>query len=303
MGTLSHFPRLGHEKPDGMSRMFESEEYELLDFGDQRRLERFHGVVVDRPCAAAYSARALGRPVWDKADARFERADSQRGVWSLSPSVPQAWSVTHGDITFELKCTEHGQVGLFAEQAKNWDWISQQVRRGPQPLRVLNLFAYTGGSTLAAAAAGASVVHVDAARNVVSWARRNAALSGLSDAPIRWIVDDAREFVARERRRGNQYHAVILDPPSYGHGPKGQAWQLNKDLMPLLRACAQLTAERRVFLLLTCHSPGYGPAELSATLADAMFGHCGAGVVARNLYLKTADGRRLPAGVMSRWPQ
>ena len=285
-----------------MGGMFDTTGYELLDFGNGRRLERFGAVALDRPCPAAQSVRPCQEALWRKADGRFDRDVADRGVWNWRGPMPKVWTVSGQDITFELKCTAHGQVGLFAEQAENWNWIARQVRRSAEPLRVLNLFAYTGGSTLAAAAAGAQVVHVDAARNVVSWARRNAELSGLADAPIRWIVEDARRFVARERRRGSQYDAVILDPPSYGHGPQGQAWELRKDLQPLLRACAPLTSSRRAFLLLTCHSPGYGPAELSACLADAIFGHCGAGVIARTLQLSTADGRRLPSGVMSRWP-
>jgi 23S rRNA (cytosine1962-C5)-methyltransferase len=171
------------------------------------------------------------------------------------------------------------------------------------PLKVLNLFAYTGGSTLAAAAAGAEVVHVDAAKNTVNWARENARLSGLENAPIRWIVEDALKFVEREVRRGNQYDAVILDPPSYGHGPDGNPWKIGEHLLPLLEACGELTQQSRAFLLLTCHSPGYGPAELEAYLADAVFGSCQAGATAHELSLPTEDGRALPAGVAVRWPR
>jgi 23S rRNA (cytosine1962-C5)-methyltransferase len=184
----------------------------------------------------------------------------------------------------------------------NWRWIAKQVRRAGRPIKVLNLFAYTGGSTLAAARAGAQVVHVDAAKNVVSWARRNARLSGLSEAPIRWITEDARKFVSRELKRENLYDAVVLDPPSYGHGPKGEAFQLDDDLMPLLADCGALTAGHRTFMLMTCHSPAYGPAELEACLADAVLGSCSAGALATTLDLQTGDGRRLNAGVSVRWP-
>jgi 23S rRNA (cytosine1962-C5)-methyltransferase len=176
------------------------------------------------------------------------------------------------------------------------------VRRADRLLNVLNLFAYTGGSTLAAALAGARVVHVDAARNVVRWARRNADLSGLAEAPIRWIAEDAAKFVERELRRANSYDAVILDPPTYGHGPKGEVWKLAHHLAPLLENCGQLTRDRRTFFLITCHTPGFDPPELEACVADALFGHCQAGVHAGQLWLKTADGRPMPGGVFARWP-
>ena len=169
-------------------------------------------------------------------------------------------------------------MGVFPEQQENWEWIARQVQRHGDSPRVLNLFAYTGASTLAAAAAGAEVVHVDSARSTVEWARRNAKLSSLDSAPVRWIVDDARQFVRREIRRGNSYHGIILDPPSYGHGPKGQSWTLTRDLMPLLGDCRRLLASERLFVLLTCHSAGWGPAEVSAALEDSIFGHCQTGV-------------------------
>jgi 23S rRNA (cytosine1962-C5)-methyltransferase len=164
------------------------------------------------------------------------------------------------------------------------------------------LFAYTGGSTLAAAAAGAEVVHLDAARNIVARARRNAELSALSERPIRWIVDDAAKFCLRELKRGRRYDAVILDPPSYGHGPKGEPWKLAQHLLPLLRNCCELMAQRRGFVLATCHTAGVGPAELSAYLAEGFVGHCGDPPLSGELLLETADGRRLASGVFARWP-
>lgn len=188
------------------------------------------------------------------------------------------------------------------EQSENWRWLDTQIRRLGGPCRILNLFAYTGGSTLAAAAAGAEVVHVDSARNVVQWARRNAALSGLSDAPIRWIIEDAATFVKRELKRGHQYQGVILDPPSYGHGPRAESFKLTQDLMPLLQGCRELTQHYRGLMLLTCHSEGYGPAELEACFSDAVFGSCSAGARATDMNLQTAQGRKLHAGVCVRWP-
>ena len=195
-------------------------------------------------------------------------------------------------------------MGLFPEQAENWEWILEQCRlsvsqRPAERPKILNLFAYTGGSTLAAAAAGAEVVHVDAAKNVVAWARRNAELSGLADAPVRWIAEDAVKFVKRELRRGNRYDAVILDPPSYGHGPRGEVWRLAKHLPRLLSLCGELTAGRLQFMLLTCHTPGYDAAALREMLLEAVGGEGTA--AARQLTLRSAAGRELPSGVAVRW--
>lgn len=289
--------------------MFSSDQYELLDIGSGRRLERFGAFQLDRPAPAADRSVCRDASLWAGADARFERQTAARGTWSYAAlsgstrlSHDDTWRIGHESMILELKCTESGAIGVYPEQAPNWDWIGAQVRRANRRLKVLNLFAYTGGSTLAAAAAGAEVVHVDAARSVVKWARRNAKLSGLGEAPIRWIVEDARRFAEREVRRGAQYDAVILDPPTYGHGPKAQPWKLSAHLSGLLRTIRTLTTERRAFILLTSHAPGSGPAELEALLADSLFGHCQGGVVARRLFLKNQHGQRLPSGVVARWP-
>lgn len=246
-----------------------SDHYELLDFGAGRKLERFGPWVVDRPSPAAQD-HAQHRPeLWSTAAARYERSENQRGSWTRAVEIASEWQVSCGPFALELKLTEYGQVGLFPEQADNWDWIAEQVRAAAAPVKVLNLFAYTGASTLAAAAAGAEVAHVDAAAGVVAWARRNAQISGLSEAPVRWITEDARKFVRRELKRGNYYDAVILDPPSYGHGPGGEAWKLEEHLDELLAMCGELTAGRRQFMLLTCHSGelAYAPALLKHTIA------------------------------------
>jgi len=315
--------------------MFDPSQYELLDFGDGRKLERIGGYVIDRPSPAAErESRATEDHAWAAAAARFERTARDEGEWSTTLEPQKPWFVEHGALRLELKRTDFGHVGVFPEQAENWDWIARQVRAASRPLNVLNLFAYTGASTLAAAVAGAAVVHVDSARNTVAWASRNARHSGLAEAPIRWIVEDAARFVRREIRRGNCYDGVILDPPSYGHGPKGEPWKLGEHLMPLLRDCAVLlglqpapavvaakasmrsaddvaeasnrpdgaaNSHSPAFVLLTCHSPGFGPAELGACLADAFFGSCGPRVEAKRLRLRAADGRTLDAGVVARW--
>jgi 23S rRNA (cytosine1962-C5)-methyltransferase len=291
-------------------------QYELIDFGEGRKLERFEAVVVDRPCPAA-EGDVMTRPAaWDAATARYVGSRMDDGEWSPDPTrwAPDGWSYSHplqaGEAAFQLRLAAlpSGQVGVFPEQRENWEWIGRLVRQAKLPaeesrrFRVLNLFAYTGASTLAAAAAGADVVHVDAASSVVDRARRNAELSGLADRPIRWIVEDAAKFCRREVRRGNRYDAVIVDPPTYGHGPKGESWKVNEDLLPLLELCGELTKESRAFVLVTCHSPGIGPAELSAYLSDGIFGHCGRPPATGEMFLETAEGRRLPSGVYARWP-
>lgn len=282
--------------------MFAPDQYELLDFGDGRKLERVGGWVVDRPCPAADGARRQDASQWAGADGQFRRSDKDAGKWKWRGSPPADWAVQHGEFALQLKPTDFGHLGVFPEQAENWDWISQKVERAGRPLKVLNLFAYTGGSTLAAAAAGAEVTHVDAAKNVVQWARRSAEHSGLAEHPIRWIAEDAAKFVRRELQRENFYDAVILDPPSYGHGPKGEVWKLSQHLVPLLTDCAELVKRRPAFFLLTCHSPGFGPAELEAMLSDTLFGACGQGVESKPLSLRTISGRNLPAGFAARWP-
>jgi 23S rRNA (cytosine1962-C5)-methyltransferase len=297
--------------------MFPPDQYALLDFGDGRRLERFGAMVLDRPCPAAEGVAKADPALWEQADARFVRTEGKVGEWRSERPLPERWTITYGAIVLELKRTEFGHLGVFPEQAANWDWLAERIRRVREthqsisptssptsappdiaPLRVLNLFAYTGASTLMAAACGADVVHVDAARNVVDWARRNAQASGLADAPIRWIAEDAVKFVKRELRRGNQYHAVILDPPSYGHGRRGEVWRLSKHLPRLLQMCAELTAGQRRFLLLTCHTPQFGPARLRRLVAETL----GEGrITGEHLMLRSSTGRALPSGVVVRW--
>jgi 23S rRNA (cytosine1962-C5)-methyltransferase len=285
--------------------------YELLDFGDGRKLERFAGVVLNRPCPTAEGVAKTRPELWVDVAGRFRGPRMGDGSWSPSPKtwVPTEWSYVHGDVApfrLQLEALPSGQLGVFPEQRENWDWIARQVAKAQAVLgrapRVLNLFAYTGGSTLAAAAAGAEVVHIDAAQNLVDRARQNAEISGLADRPIRWIAEDAMKFCQREIKRGKQYDGIILDPPTFGHGPKGELWQIESGLLPLLEICGQLTAKSRTFLLLTCHSPGIGPAELAAYLSEGIFGHCGQPPKSGDLYLETANGRRLPSGTYARWP-
>ena len=206
----------------------------------------------------------------------------------------------HNELKFALRCTPFGHVGLFPEQAANWDWIADCVRCAGRPLEVLNLFAYTGGATLAAAAAGASVVHVDAARNIIAWARRNAELSGLEKSPIRWIVDDALTFVRREVRRGRRYDAVILDPPTYGHGPRGQSWKIDSDLRELLAECRKLFVEPE-FALFTCHTPAIDRHAAAGLLANLLPAPDAGHIESPDLTLTASTGPQFSAGVAARW--
>jgi 23S rRNA (cytosine1962-C5)-methyltransferase len=283
--------------------------YDLLDFGNGRKLERFGEWILDRPAPGA-DGPIRNRELWKSATARYEGSRTTEGEWA-----PKKWQVECGEWRVELEADREfklllsalpsGQVGVFPEQLENWAWIAKQCGKiaKPQAAKVLNLFAYTGGSTLAAACTGAEVTHVDAAKSMVARARENAEASGLADAPIRWIVEDAVKFCQREVKRGNQYDAVILDPPTYGHGPKGEAWSIKRDLLPLLELCRELTTGRLKFALLTCHTPGIGPAELSAYMSEGLFGHCGQPPKVGTLFLETADGRKLDSGTFARWPR
>ena len=268
-------------------------DYELIDAGDGRRLERFGERVVDRPAPAA-SEPAMDPTAWDEADLRFDRNLG----WHARRGGLEPWPVQIDELTLELRATEAGQVGAFPEQQTTWAWIREQLgAAGAAPRSVLNLFAYTGGATLAAAAAGARVAHVDASRPAIAWARRNAALSGLEDRPIRWLVDDAEGFLAREARRGRRYDGLILDPPTYGHGPAGRAWRLEERLDTLLRLAARV-AEPGAFVVLTTHTPGIEPADLQSALGTA-FGALPA-IASGRMDLEARSGARLSLGARAR---
>jgi len=272
-------------------------DYELLDAGDGRRLERFGDRIVDRPAAATIDPRQ-DPGAWGQADLRFHRNTGWEGRAGIQP-----WSVQLDGLTFELRPTEAGQVGLFPEQAPNWRWLRRivgELAALGSPPQVLNLFAFTGAATLAAAAAGAEVAHVDGSRPTVAWARRNADLSGLADRPIRWLVDDAAAFVEREARRGRGYNGLILDPPSYGHGPGGRTWRLEKDLHDLLATCLRVSDPAPAFVLLTAHTPGFGGERLAAALAGAI-GRSRGNVESGELVLTARGGARLPLGSFARW--
>jgi 23S rRNA (cytosine1962-C5)-methyltransferase len=282
--------------------MFAPDQHQLLDFGEGRKLERFGPFVLDRPAVGTEGvARALSAGEWRAASARFEREAADRGRWIARTELPARWNIVHGRLAFELRPTPFGHLGLFPEQAVNWDWLAEQLHTASDGLRVLNLFAYTGGSTLAAAAAGAQLTHVDAAANVVAWARKNAALSSLEEAPIRWIAEDAQRFAQRELKRGRAYDAVILDPPSFGRGPGGQTWKLAEHLGELLETLATLTADRRRLVLMTCHTSGLGIPAVKQIMRDALGTVAAETLTVEPLTLEAATGARLSCGLAARW--
>jgi 23S rRNA (cytosine1962-C5)-methyltransferase len=290
-------------------------DYALLDVDDGRRLERFGEVILDRPAPGAEGHVAGDPRAWARADARFDRADrgdvAHEGWTTISGGPIEPWSISEGDLRLELRLAPSGQVGLFPEGASNRAWIGRQAARltqeGAARPAILNLFGYTGASTLTGARRGAAVTHVDASRPAVAWARRNAELNDLADAPIRWISDDAATFAERELRRGRRYAGVILDPPSYGHGASGHPWRLADDLAGLLATCAALLADGPAFMLLTAHTPGFGPDRLGEALLEALGPEVGPDAGARievdDQSLLSDSGIRLHLGAMVRWTQ
>jgi 23S rRNA (cytosine1962-C5)-methyltransferase len=279
------------------------DDYELIDAGRGARLERFGEHVTDRPHGGAYGERRAPER-WEDADLRFDREDGWSG--SAAAAAHEGWTARIGGMDLELRATEAGQVGCFPEHVAMLPWVHERVelRRATAPadapaVRVLHLFAYTGLVTLAMAAAGAAVAHVDAARPAVAWARRNAAANGLADAPIRWLVDGARAFTARERRRGNRYDGIVLDPPTYGHGASGRAWRLETDLDPLLDDCRALLSPDG-FVLLTAHTENLGEDQLAAQLGRGLRRSASL-IETGDLRLDAASGASLGLGAYARW--
>ncbi|MDE0960852.1 MAG: class I SAM-dependent methyltransferase [Planctomycetota bacterium] len=268
--------------------------YQLIDFGDQQKLEMIGGMKFIRPAAAATGSRAQPK-LWTDIDGRFDRDRKGKGRWNWSSAPPDPWIGHHAGHPWSLRANEHGHIGIFPEQQENWDWLSKQI--DGDPIDVLNLFAYTGGSTLAAAAAGATVCHLDASRSSVKCARENANASDLGEAPVRWIIDDAMEFLKRELRREKRYQGIIIDPPTYGRGPSRQVWDIDKDMIKMLDLCRDLFAGDGRFLLLSAHTPGYTPDVLARLVED----RCGFRCKRGEMQLETQDGRLLSSGSFARW--
>lgn len=241
-------------------------DYELIDTSDGERLERWGNVTLIRPDPQIIWKTAAEAPDWNTADARYIRSSSGGGAWDYRKKLPESWQISYGELRFMVKPTGFKHTGLFPEQAVNWDYCADLIRNADRPINVLNLFAYTGGATLACANAGASVCHCDAVKGMVDWARTNAKLSKLDDKPIRWIVDDAVKFIKREIRRGTKYDAVILDPPSYGRGTNGEMWKLEDSIFGLMEDITQLLSENPLFVLLNSYTTGLSASVMSYLL-------------------------------------
>ncbi len=275
-------------------------DYEVIDCSKGEKLERWGNYLLVRPDPQVIWDTPKKEKGWKKMNAHYHRSKKGGGEWEFF-DLPQQWSINYGSLTFQLKPFSFKHTGLFPEQAVNWDWFSEKIRHAGRPIKVLNLFAYTGGATIAAAAAGASVTHVDASKGMVTWAKENAASSGLSDAPIRWIVDDCVKFVEREIRRGKKYDAIIMDPPSYGRGPKGEIWKIEEAIYPLVQLCAQLLTDRPLFFLINSYTTGLQPAVLSYMISTALSSFDGT-VVADEIGLRvSSNGLVLPCGASGRF--
>ena len=276
-------------------------DYELLDCGDGEKLERWGRQILVRPDPQAIWEAPRRSSAWQNPDARYLRSNTGGGHWERS-KLPEQWTVQYGELTFNVKPMNFKHTGLFPEQAVNWDFVMEKIRRAGRPIQVLNLFAYTGGATVACAAAGASVCHVDAAKGMVAWAKENARSSGLADAPIRWIVDDCAKFVEREIRRGRRYDAIIMDPPSYGRGPSGEVWKLEQNLYPFVKLCAGVLSDDPLFVILNSYTTGLAPSVLGYILNLLVSGTYGGHPECAELGLPvTETGMALPCGATGRW--
>lgn len=276
-------------------------DYEVLDCSGGEKLERWGKYVLVRPDPQVIWSTPKKETGWKKPNAHYHRSSKGGGEWEFF-DLPKQWQIHYRDLTFNLQPFNFKHTGLFPEQAANWDWFREKIERAGRPVKVLNLFAYTGGASVAAAKAGASVTHVDASKGMVTWAKENAAASGLSDAPIRWIVDDCVKFVEREIRRGNRYDGIIMDPPSYGRGPKGEVWKIEEKIHSFIQLCTQVLSEEPLFFLVNSYTTGLQPAVLSYMMGIELVPHFGGKVEAQEIGLPVAsNGLVLPCGASGRW--
>lgn len=277
-------------------------DYRLIDTSDGDRLESWNGVKLVRPDPQIIWKTERKNPLWRSADAVYHRSQKGGGEWEYKRKLPESWTVEYGELSFIIRPTGFKHTGLFPEQAVNWDAMGQMIKQASRPINVLNMFAYTGGATLACAQAGASVCHVDASKGMVQWARENAAKSGLSEKPIRWIVDDCEKFVEREIRRGKKYDAVIMDPPSYGRGPSGEIWKLEDNIYDLVKLTAGVMSDNPLFFVLNSYTTGLSPSVMSYMLGSVLVKKFGGSVSADEIGLMVEEtGMALPAGSTAIW--
>ncbi len=274
--------------------------YELLDSGDGEKLERYGPVTLARPDPQALWEKITLSASWFGADGRYFRVGN-RGEWKTKQSLPKEWSIPFGGLKLLIRPTSFKHTGLFPEQLPNWQWMSEAIIEAGHSISILNLFAYTGGATLACAKAGAKVIHVDASKKAVEWARENARLTGVEEDSVRWIVEDAMLFVRRELKRGNKYSAIIMDPPAFGHGPKDELWKIEEDLLELISLCKQLLSDDPLFFLINGYAAGYSPLVFAYNLAP-LLQSIGGSIEYGDLTIEErGGGRLLPCGIFARW--
>ncbi|CAJ1314615.1 class I SAM-dependent methyltransferase [Paenibacillus sp. PK4536] len=279
-------------------------DYELIDTGAGERLERWGEILLRRPDPQIiWPLQSADRdPRWNQVHGHYHRSASGGGEWEWKRKIPERWNIRYGDLNFHIKPTNFKHTGLFPEQAANWSWMMDKIKNAGRPITVLNLFAYTGGATTAASYAGADVVHVDAAKGMVQWAKDNHQLSGIGDRPVRFITDDVFKFVQREQRRGNKYDAIIMDPPSYGRGPGGEMWKLESSLYPFLESCLSIMSDNPLFMLINSYTTGIAPTVLSNILNMTMQQRYGGTLSSGEIGLPiTNSGLNLPCGILGRW--
>lgn len=278
-----------------------SSDYELIDSGEGEKLERFGEFILSRPDPQVLWRRKLPKEEWEKADAVFTRSGAE-GSWKIKKDMPEKWNISFSGMKFVIKPTAFKHTGLFPEQSVNWEWMKRVIKNSDKKeIEILNLFGYTGGATLACASEGAKVVHVDSSNAALNWAKENAALSSLSDKPIRWILDDARVFVQREIKRGRKYDAIIMDPPAFGHGANKELWKIEEHFLPLIEDCMKILSENPIFFIINGYSAGYSALAYKNNLLN-LEKKIGGKVEVGELTIEESNSQRLlPAGIFARW--
>ena len=285
-----------------MRSTFDWKDYELIDCSDGERLERWNNIILIRPDPQVIWKTPKNNPLWKKADAVYHRSKSGGGAWEVKTKLPPYWSIDYKDLTFNIKTMGFKHTGIFPEQAVNWDEIRTLIREAGRPVKVLNLFAYTGGATVACLKEGASVVHVDASKGMVSWAKENAAASAVSDKSVRWIVDDCIKFVQREIRRGNRYDIIIMDPPSYGRGPGGEVWKLEDEVYSFVELCSRLLYSGSIAVLINSYTTGLSPSVMQYILGSVVVPRFGGKVSSSEIGLPVTQSKMiLPCGASAFW--
>lgn len=277
-------------------------DYELIDCSNGERLERWGDVILVRPDPQVIWKTPKKNPLWKKADAYYHRSKSGGGKWDIRTKLPEFWTIGYKDLKFNIKPMGFKHTGLFPEQAVNWDYTRELIKKAGRPVKVLNLFAYTGGATVAPLSENAHVVHVDASKGMVAWARENAAVSGLKDRSVRWIVDDCIKFVQREIRRGNKYDIIIMDPPSYGRGPGGEVWKLEDEVYSFVELCSELLYEDSLMMLINSYTTGLSASVMEYILGSVVKTKFGGAVSSSEIGLPVSEtGMILPCGASAIW--